>query len=100
MRAGHAHHQRVAVGRRLGDEVGADVPARARAVVDHHRLAPVLAHLHGDQPRRRIGGAARRERHDDADRLVRKVARLRGGDQRQADEEQRAREMAQEFHGG
>ena len=37
--AGVGDAERVAVGRRLGDRVHGDVAARARTIVDHHRLA-------------------------------------------------------------
>ena len=41
--------QRIAIGRGLGDEVGADVAARARTVLDEERLSPGLRELLGDQ---------------------------------------------------
>src|SRR5262249_3592287 len=42
----------------------------AGAVLDHHRLAPVLAHPLSDQACDDIGRPARRKRHDDADRPI------------------------------
>ena len=69
---------RVAVGRRLGDGIGAERAARARAVLDHHRLAERLAELLPDQAGGHIGDAAGRERHDDADRAPGICLRLRG----------------------
>ena len=64
-----AHEERVAVGRRFCHQVGAYHPARADAVLDHHRLAPMLAHLLADRARDEIGAPAGGERHDDADRF-------------------------------
>ena len=66
-----AEQQRVAVGRRLGDGVGADHAARAGAVVDDDRLAERLGQRLLHDARIEIDRAARRERHDDADRLRR-----------------------------
>jgi hypothetical protein len=39
----------------------------ARAIVDDHRLLEAFGQFRGDQPRRDVGGAAGRERHDHAD---------------------------------
>ena len=61
--------QRVAVGRALRDEIGADVAVRAGLVLDDHRLAPDLGELRADLAREDVGGAAGRVRHDEADRL-------------------------------
>ena len=61
-------HQLVAVGRALGDEIGAEIVGSARLVLDHHRLAHRHRHLVGDQPRDGVDGAAWRCRHDDLDR--------------------------------
>ena len=69
--AGLAEHDRVAVGRRLGDRVDAEVAAGAGLVVDDEGPAggrgDLLAGLAGND----VGAAAGRERHDDADRLGR-----------------------------
>jgi hypothetical protein len=62
--------QRVTVGRRLGDAVGADGAGVAGDVLDHDRLAPRLGELVGEQTRGDVGGAARREADDELDRLV------------------------------
>ena len=63
--------QRVAVGRRTRDRLGAQDRAGARTVLDHERLlerfGQVLAELAGKD----IGRAAGRERHDDLDRPCR-----------------------------
>ena len=80
MRAGGRQQQRVAVGRRLGREVGADGAAGARLVVDDQRRAQLLAHLLRQGAREEVGGAAGRERHDQADRLAGPgLLRPRGG---------------------
>ena len=68
-------HQRVAVGRRLGDAGGARQPG---AVLDDHLLLPHRAQLVGQNARQAVGDAAGRERHDDAHGLVRIVALRRG----------------------
>ena len=59
------HEDRVAVGLRLGDDVGADVAAGARVILDHHRLAPLARQLLADEARGDVRRAARGERHDD-----------------------------------
>ena len=71
--------ERVAVGRRPRELDRADVAAGAALVVDHHRLAEGSRELVGDQAAHRVGAAARRERHDPADRLARarRAARAR-----------------------
>ena len=58
--------QCVAVGRRARNLRRGDRPAGAGTVLDQHRLAERLAHALADQPRDDVGGAARRERHQDA----------------------------------
>ena len=86
MQAGHhgvarAHaQQRVAVGRGLGDEFGADRAAGAGLVLDDHRLAVLGDELLADDARDRIDDAAGGEGHDDVDRLARIVVlrRCRG----------------------
>ena len=47
------HHQRVAVGRGLGDEAGREAAAGADLALHHHRLAPGRGELVADQARRR-----------------------------------------------
>jgi hypothetical protein len=61
--------ERVAVRRRLRDLIHADAAAGTAAVIDHDRLAEALAERIGNQPRDRIDGATRRERHDQPDRM-------------------------------
>ena len=63
--------QRVAVGRRFRDGVGADVAARAGAIFDDDGLAEMVRHLGRDDPPDRIDRAAGGERHHDADGPVR-----------------------------
>ena len=65
------HQKRVAVGRRARGELRADIAARARLVVDHHRLAPARLNFLADQPRQDVRTAARRERNDDGDGAAR-----------------------------
>ena len=63
-------HQRVAVGRGLGGEIGADRARGAAFVLDHDALAPDLAQPRHQDARQRVGRPARRERHDPAYRAV------------------------------
>ena len=65
-RVGH-HQQRVAVGGRLGDDVGADRAARPRLVLDHELLLQRLAQLLAEDARVDVGRPARPERHHDPD---------------------------------
>ena len=67
----------VAVGRRFGDEIGAEIGRRTRLVLDHDRLADELGHFLSDQPREEVGSAARGIRDDQMDRLG--WIALRGG---------------------
>ena len=67
--------QRVAVGRRLGHGVGADDAAGAGAIVDDYRLAEHFRELRRDRARDDVGDAARRRRHDHADRFGRVILR-------------------------
>ena len=71
-----AEQQRVPVGRRLGDLIGADRSAAAAHVLDHERLSHRFGEALRDQPRQHVGGGAGRERHDDADVAAREL-RLR-----------------------
>ena len=52
----------------LRERLGADDPAGAGAVLDHHRFPPVLRHPLPVDPGESVGGAAGRERHDDPHR--------------------------------
>jgi hypothetical protein len=69
-RAERRHEQRVAVGRRALDERGADGAGGARLVVDDPGAAQLLGQLLRQHARDGVGGAARRERHDQRDGLV------------------------------
>ena len=60
------YHQRIAVGLGTGDRFGHRDAATARPVLDDERLAERLAQRLAVEPRRSVGGAAGRERHDDA----------------------------------
>jgi hypothetical protein len=64
MGADRAAYQRVAVGRRLGHELGAERAAGAGTVVHDDLLAPGFAQLLRDQAAQDVGRAARLERHD------------------------------------
>jgi hypothetical protein len=58
-RAVEAQQQRVAIGRRLGDLLRADVAARAGPVLDHELLLERIAERLRQQPRIDVGPAAR-----------------------------------------
>ena len=61
------HAERVAVGRGLGDRIGADGAAGAGAVLDHDGLPEPLAELGRDQPPDHVHRRARRQRDNHAD---------------------------------
>lgn len=65
-----ADEQRVAVGRRVRHEFGADAAAGAAAVVDHNRLAERARNAFADDAADDVGVAAGGERHDQVDRPV------------------------------
>jgi hypothetical protein len=58
--------QRVAIVPGLGDGNRGDIAARARFVLDHHRLMPALAKLLPEQARENVGRSADAEGDDDA----------------------------------
>jgi hypothetical protein len=62
--------QRIAIRRRARGFGRADGATGAALVLDHHGLAEFLAHALRHEARDDVGGAAGRERNDDADRLV------------------------------
>ena len=68
--AGRRHQQRVTVGFRLRDRVGAHIAAGARPVLDDHRLPERLGDFIADRAREHVGKPAGRERRDQADRLA------------------------------
>ncbi len=78
VRRGGAEQQRVTVGLRLGDLLGADRAAGAALVLDHDLLAELFRQRHRQDAREDVGRAARRERHDELHRLVRVLLRQRG----------------------
>ena len=71
-----AEEQRVAVGRRLGDELHRQVAVRARAVFHHDRLPERIAEPRREEARDVVIGAARRLGNQHADR-PRRILRLR-----------------------
>src|SRR2546423_3641435 len=62
----NAHEQRVAVGRRLGRGLGADVAARAAAVIDDEGLAERLVQPGGERAADDVGSRSWRKRDDHA----------------------------------
>ena len=65
---GRREQERVAVGRRLGDDVAGDDAARAGLVVDQHLLAELGRQPLGQEARHDVRDAAGREGHDQSDR--------------------------------
>jgi hypothetical protein len=81
VRADVAHADGVAVGRRARRAGHADRTRGSRDVLDHDGLAAErLTHALADGSRERVARPARRERHDDGDRLGRKRLRRCGSD--------------------
>src|SRR5262249_4986409 len=68
----------VAIRRSAGDSTHADAAACTRYILDDHGLAEGYAHVLGKDARERIGGPARRIRHDDRDWPRRIGLRRRG----------------------
>jgi hypothetical protein len=68
----------VTVGRGLRRDLGADHPVGAGAIVHYDLLLESLIQLGLQDPRDEIGRAARREAHDDAQRLGGEVLSSRG----------------------
>ena len=67
---GGGQHQGVAVGRRGFHRQHADDAVGARLVLDHEGLAGLVLDVLADQAGGDVARAARREGHDDADRLA------------------------------
>src|SRR5262249_39548677 len=67
-----------AVGRRVGDGLGCDVAAGARAVIDHERLAEDLLELAAEDAGKHVARSARRE-GDDEGHGPRRIIRGAGG---------------------
>ena len=72
----------VAVRRRLGDRVGADVAARPGPVLHHEGLPEALGQALRQQPRQDVGGPAWRPRHHHAHRPLGPSALCKGRDGR------------------
>ena len=83
VRAGD-HEQRVAVRRRVRRDIGADVGAGARPVFDHDLRAEAFRQPVAERAGQRVRAAARRERQDEAHRLVRIAGERRHGRQQTA----------------
>ena len=83
---------RVAVGRRHRDLLCRDVAARARFVLDGHRLTDVLGELLRDDPRRCVRAAAWREADDQRDGAVGKSLRNRNRADRKQERHPNSRE--------
>src|SRR5215211_322912 len=87
---------RIAIRRRPGDGLGAEIRRRARLILDDDRLANDFGHLGADQTGEEVGPAAGRVRHHQMDGLrriglrPRDVARQRDGhDDQQSTPQQR-----------
>jgi hypothetical protein len=72
-----AEQERVAVRRRVGRLVGADIAAGAAAVLDDDLLAPDLGQALRQRTRQRVTAAARWKRHDQTHEAVRIALRTR-----------------------
>src|SRR5262249_54056575 len=72
-----------AVGRSLGDDLRADDGVGAGLGVDQHLLAELRGQTVSDDAHQGVDGAARIERHDDADGLDRPAAALRPAHRRE-----------------
>src|SRR5262249_6964858 len=68
--------ERVAVGRRTHDVLGADRAAGASAALDHERLAQHFGETVGSEPREYVGDAARAVGHDDFHGTRRPILRI------------------------
>src|SRR5687767_9310049 len=80
MRYDRREEQHIAIAWRFRGRFGPDQRARARLVLHDERLVEPLAELLSEDPGEVVVSAARRVRHDDADRFVRprlRVARVR-----------------------
>ena len=84
--------QRVAVGWRLGDEVGADGRPGAGLVLDDDLLLQLLGQFLRDRAGRAVDGAAGRKRHDHLDRPAGILLRV-GGREGQPAGEQRGQSI-------
>ena len=80
---GRRDQHEMAVRRRLRHEGIGDDAAAAGLVLDHGGLLEAVLQAGRDLARHHVVGAARRERHDDADGLVGKALRMPAGETRQ-----------------
>jgi len=87
-RAGADDADGAAVRRRFGDDVGAEYAALAGAVVDDDGLLENFRHALADDAGDDVVGAARRERHDQPNGLVRIILRHGGGRAQQGERDQ------------
>ena len=90
------HQQRVAVGRRLRDRIGADDRAGAGPVLDDEGLLELFGEMLRDDARVDVGRTAGAERHDHA-HLPRRIV-LRLGRTERSEREQREGDNAQQCH--
>ena len=99
-RADVDQQKRVAILVGMGHEVGANIPASARLVLDHYWLADGVLKLRTDQPRENVARSAGCERHNDPDRLC-EILRRGGGrhkSESQSDESRKSTEHATVLH--
>src|SRR5262249_50694972 len=87
MRAGGGEKEGVAVRCRVRGGRRREIAAGARLVLDDDRLAERARELVGDDARLRVGAAAGRKRHDDAQRMARPVLCAHGAERRGQNEE-------------
>jgi hypothetical protein len=74
--------QRVAIGRRTGHRLGADIAAAAAAIVDHHGLSPHFGQSVSQQARHHVVRSAGREGDHDLDAALGEFRVRRVPDQR------------------
>ena len=87
----------VAVGVRLGDEIGSDGRSPTRAVLHNNRLPELRRQLLEHQTRDDVDEGARRERHDRLQRLRRPSLCL-GLECRESENDSRYQHQAERFH--
>ncbi len=90
-----SHQKGVAVGPGLGDVLGGRIAARARPVLDHHRLAQALRDLAADQAADLVGDASRGAGRNNGHRASRIGVGMRGRDGRRTPQRQQQRNPSQ-----
>ena len=100
---GADHEQGITIGSRVSDQRHAEIAAGAGVILDIELFAQAVAQLLCDQACHHVGGAGRRERHDDFDRpcrVARCVLRLDADTCEQRGTQQRAdrRKAKQRVH--